>query len=114
VTGEVDKGQSDSWIHASGVRGLARLEVPVGAPGAEARKYTVRIHVRDARSGDLRIEVQGKAVATGEDLAREAGPSGGTIVKELRGVEAEEKLELRLRGDAARATISALEIVVEG
>lgn len=119
ATGDAREASDDSWIDASGVRGLARLEVPVGEPGAEARRYSVRIRFRDPPSADLRMELQGKPVILDDALATKSAAPGGAVMLDFRGVQATEKIELRLEGDAAppaieAPAIAAIEIVAEG
>ena len=105
-------------VAASGLRNVERLAVDLGkGPG---RRYTVRLHFcePDDRKPGTRVfdvRVQGKPAVTALDIAAEAGGARRPLVRELRGVEVTDRLELVFkpaRGSAG-AVISGLEVNAE-
>lgn len=94
------------WVVASGVRGEADVEVTLALdPEETPREYVVRLYFAEvddvaagARTFDVRI--QDRAALEKFDIVREAGGARRTVVKEFRGVEVRDKLEISLRGRA--------------
>lgn len=117
-------GTDDPWIFASGCRGLTRCTVPLAEKGAAAAAYTVRLLFAepDAAAPGRRVfdvKLQGKTVAAGLDVAKEAGGSRKPLVREFKGVQAAESLVIELDpkspdpAPAAMPILSGFEITAE-
>jgi hypothetical protein len=109
---------ADPWVYASGVTGLLRCAVPVGAAGAPPESYTVRLHFAERTSAAgaaraFRVAVQGTTAIERLDLASGAAGHGRPIVRELRGVRAAEKLEVELAPIEGATILCGLEVVRE-
>ena len=94
-------GTTEPWLYASGYRGLRNLELPVMAPGDGEAAYTVRLHFAEtegAKAGKRQfgIRLQGQNVAQGIDIAQLAGGEERALVREFKGIEAAEKIQMDL------------------
>jgi hypothetical protein len=106
------------WVAASGLRNVQKLSVDLGK-GPE-RSYTVRLHFcepDDLAPGErvFDVDLQGRAVLAGLDVAREAGGARRALVREFRGVRVSQLLHLSFRParKSAGAVISGVEAVLE-
>lgn len=95
------KDTSTPWVYRSGARGLRRLSVPLVGPGDGAARYTVRLAFAetDGAAAGRRVfgvSLQGRAVADGVDIAREAGGPNRALVKEFNHVDVEDELTVAL------------------
>lgn len=113
-------GAGPAWVTASGLRGLRRLSVGLGATG-QPRAYTVRLYFLEpdeVKAGQrvFDVLVQGKAVLTGLDVAREAGGPRRGLVKAVAGVRADGELVVELAPAAGSkpGVLSGVEVVAEG
>lgn len=94
-------GSKDGWLYASGCVGLAKCSVPLAGEGDGPAEYTVRLGFA-APEGDrpgqrvFDIKLQGKPVAQGVDVVKEAGGSKRVVVKEFKGVRVDRDLQLEL------------------
>jgi outer membrane protein assembly factor BamB len=112
------QGGGLKWVAASGLRDVRRLTVSLGT--GDERRYTVRLHFCEPEAPALPrrifdVTLQGRAVLSALDIAREAGGARRPLVREFRGVAVREVLEVSFRPAAgsAGAVISGLEAVVE-
>jgi len=112
-----------SWVGASGVKGLTSAVVMLGEAGAAARRYTVRLHFvePDGLSAGERVfdvALQGRPVLSEFDVSREAGGQRRAIVKEFRGIRVTQELNVTLMPAASAPNsvpvLSGIEIVAEG
>jgi hypothetical protein len=111
-----------TWVAASGAEGLTSLKLKLGDSKSPPRAYTVRLHFAEpaqlaAGERVFDIALQGKTVAQGTDIVKEAGGPLRALVKEFAGVECSETLviELTPEAKAARpAVLSGVEIRAEG
>jgi hypothetical protein len=93
-------GTAEPWLYASGYRGLRSLELPVMAAGDGEAAYTVRLHFAETE-GDTSgrrfgIKLQGQDVAKDIDVAALAGGPERALVREFRGIEAAESIQVDL------------------
>ena len=117
-------GTTEPWLYASGYRGLRTLSLPVMAPGDGEAAYTVRLHFAEtqgAKPGQrlFGIKVQGKPVAAGFDTVALAKGAKRALVREFRGIEAVETIEIALATPNAKPTpeqmplVQAVEVIRE-
>ena len=97
--GDTDK----PWLFTSGCQGLLRCEIPLtdDAAGQGSAVYTVRLGfcaLPEDRPGRrvFDIKLQGKVVAENFDIVEAAGEANSAVVKECKGIRAEETLVLEL------------------
>ena len=74
------------WVYTSGVRGLARCELPLLGDGDEAAKYTIKLCFAELESCDIGqrsfdIKLQGDLVAENVDVIKEVGSSGVALLR---------------------------------
>jgi outer membrane protein assembly factor BamB len=112
-----------AWVGASGLRGLRRLEVPLGADKAGPRRYTVRMVFLepDALAPGQRLfdaSLQGKDVLSRFDIVAEAGGSRRVLVREFRNIMIDRNLTIDLRpcpdADVAETLLSGIEVLPDG
>jgi hypothetical protein len=94
-------GTSSPWVFTSGYESNKPLRFQLIAAGQPPARYTVKLHFaepRDAKPGDrvFSVRLQGKEVLAGFDIAAEAGGPRRALVKEFRGVEVKDFLEIAL------------------
>ncbi|HIE08572.1 MAG TPA: methyltransferase domain-containing protein [Armatimonadetes bacterium] len=87
------KGTTEPWLFSFGCLGLTKLVVPVLGEGERSAKFTVRLGfcelVKDIRPGErvFDIKIQGRTVAEGFDIIKEAGGPMTAVVREFKGIE---------------------------
>ncbi|NQT12684.1 MAG: PQQ-binding-like beta-propeller repeat protein, partial [Planctomycetes bacterium] len=91
------EGTDKPWVFRSGVRGLRQCTLPLSEPGDGTARYTVRLAFAelDHKAAGKRvfdIKLQGKVVAEGFDVFKEAGARNRAIEKEFRGIDAADEL----------------------
>jgi hypothetical protein len=90
----------------------------VDKPPAIARSLTVRLHfaeVQGAKPGDrvFSVAIQGKEVLRDFDVVKAAGGPMRAIVKEFKGVQAGEDLEITLTPKTGQPALAAVEVLAE-
>jgi outer membrane protein assembly factor BamB len=85
------------WLYTFGARGIASCEIPLLDPGEGPGRYTVRLgfaEMDDAKPSArvFDVKLQGKVVLTDFDVAKEADAPRKALVKEFKGVDADEAL----------------------
>ena len=93
------EGTDAPWVFRSGLRGLRQCTLPVAEPLDGLARYTVRLAFceldNDAPGKRVfDIKLQGKVVAEGVDIFKEAGGKNRALVKEFAGIEALDNLSL--------------------
>ncbi len=95
------------WVLASGVRGLARCEIPLLGADDPPATYSVRCYFAaldppSPGSAAFDIKLQGNVVAEQVDVVREAGGIRRLLVRTFEGVPVKDNLVLELvpRGEA--------------
>jgi len=117
------KGTDKPWLFSFGCCGLTRCVIPVSK--GEEGLYTVRlgfIEFEGAKPGQrvFDIKIQGRKVAEGFEILKEAGGANIAVFKEFRGIKAGDTLTIELipvreTTDPRKAPIlCALEIIREG
>jgi outer membrane protein assembly factor BamB len=115
-------GPGLNWVAASGAKGLTKLTVKLAERHGPAHKYTVRLHFMepdDIEPGErvFGVSVQGKPAIEALDVAGEAGGSNRSLVKEIAGVEATDRIIIDLAPAAnskvPAAVLSGVEIQIE-
>jgi outer membrane protein assembly factor BamB len=94
-------GTTDPWVFRSAARGLRRCSLPLVEPGDGAARYTVRLAFAEldgAKPGQrvFDIQLQGKTVASGVDVVKEAGGTNRALVKEFKGIDVSDELVIEL------------------
>ena len=89
----------DPWLFCSGLRGLRKCELPLAEPVDGAARYTVRLAFceLDNEAPGKRvfdIKLQGKVVAEGFDVLKEAGGKNLALIKEFAGVDVNDTLTI--------------------
>jgi outer membrane protein assembly factor BamB len=106
------------WLFTSGCRGMLRCEVPLidDAAGQKAAVYTVRLGF-NALPGDqagrrvFDIKLQDKVVLGSFDTLETAGRANRAVVKEFKGVRAENVLVLELLPKSANPQMNQAPII---
>jgi outer membrane protein assembly factor BamB len=104
------------WVFCSGVRGLRQCTIPVAEPGDGTARYTVRLAFAEldhAAAGKrvFDIKLQGKVVAQDFDVFREAGGRNKPLIKEYRGIDADDVLTVEFVPPAAKPEPEQLPIL---
>ena len=104
------------WVFQTGVRGLRQCTLPLAGPADGKARYTVRLAFAEldheaAGKRVFDIKLQGKVVAEGFDVFKEAGARNRPVVKEFQGVDATDKLTLELVPRAAKPAPDQLPIL---
>ncbi len=109
------------WLFASGARGLTKCEVPLLGENDPSATYTVKFYFatidgkQDESSIDLKL--QGKAVTSGFNPAREAGGSRQALIKSFQNIKVERDLLIEIASHTSEGvgqpTIAAIEIIRE-
>lgn len=112
------RGKSQRWVAASGVEGLTSVTVDLDQAKKSARKYTVRLHFSepdDVKPGQRVFDValQGKPVLKNLDVAGESGGRNRAVVKEFRGINSNQALEIALIPRVGKPLLCGVEIVAE-
>ena len=96
------------WLFTSGCRGMLRCEIPLtdAAAGQEPAVYTIRLGFRalpEDRPGRrvFDIKLQDKVVEEDFDILEAAGEANRALVKEYRGIRAEQALAVELLPEQA-------------
>ena len=107
------------WVLTSGVRGLAKCEVPLLGKNDKPATYSVKLHfaqIEDCGPGETAfdLKLQGETVAEQIDVVGEAGGTERALVKEFENVAVEQSLviEIEARGKEL-PTVAAIEVVKE-
>lgn len=103
---------SYAWVTSSGYKNVNEISVSLGSM-SEPQGYNVKLYFSepDKVSAGKRVfdvEIEGKKVLTGFDIAAEAGGSCRTIIKEFQGIRAKGTLTIRLTptpGASVRAPV---------
>jgi outer membrane protein assembly factor BamB len=116
---QVDGAQS--WVSASGGKGIASATVTLGADADPERVYTVRLHFAEpdglaAGRRVFHVALQGQEVLHDFDIAREAGGPNRRLVKEIKGVRVQKELTVTLTPAAAgkEPVLCGVEVLAEG
>jgi hypothetical protein len=116
-------GAGPAWIAASGAEGLTAVSIKLADKTAAPRKYTLRLHFLEPAAiqpGErvFSVQVQGQPAISNLDIMQEAGGPNRGLVKELRGVEAAERLMIELTPNSSAkvkaSVLSGIEIQAEG
>jgi outer membrane protein assembly factor BamB len=99
-----------NWVASSGMKNINEVAVTLGKM-PESRAYTVKLYFAepddlDAGKRIFHVAIQGERVLADFDIAKEAGGSMRTIVKEFTGIRANGVVTIRLDPTAA-ATVRA-------
>jgi len=99
-------GTDKPWLFTSGCRGMVRCEIPLTEENADQPAvYTVRLGFR-ALPGDrpgrrvFDVKLQDTVVSEDFDIMEAAGTANGAVVKEYKGIRAQETLVCELISNA--------------
>jgi len=106
-----------NWVAASGAKGLTSLTINLGKDMPD-RKFTVRLFFMEPERLEpgqrvFTVGLQGQDVLEDLDIAKEAGGSLRSLVKEFNGVVVNGDLVVRLRATAGVPVLSGVEVVIE-
>lgn len=109
-------GTDKPWVLRSGVLGLRECRIPVAEPGDGRARYTVRLAMAelDHEAAEQRvfdIKVQGKILAEGCDVWRQAGGKCRAVNMEFKGIEADEEVTVEFVPRHANPTADQLPIL---
>ena len=114
-------GKRLKWVAASGAKGIRRFELTLG-PAGRKRRYTIRLHFlepENLKPGDrvFSVALQGKTVLRDFDVASQAGGADRPVIREFKGIEVADVLNLAFtpsaRSQNRPAVISGLEAIME-
>jgi len=110
------EGTNRPWVFRTGVSGLRRCTLPVAGPGDGKARYTVRLAFAELEheSAGRRvfdIKVQGRITAKDFDVFKETGGRNRAIIKEFKGIEAEDKLTVEFVSKIANPASDQLPIL---
>ncbi len=110
-----------NWVTSSGMKGINELKIELGAM-TDAKRYTVKLYFAEPENVAVGqrlfdIEIEGQKVLTNFDIAKEAGGSLRSVVREFAGVSARGQLTVRLtpsEGTALREPVlCGIELIAE-
>lgn len=115
-------GTEKPWVHSSGYEGIEKLGVAVIGPDHAAGLYTVRLHFAEldqSESGKRQFDIslQGKVMEKNFEVSTAAGGARKAVMREFKGVEIYEWLEIALTpqaGSGSAPSVAGLEIVRTG
>jgi outer membrane protein assembly factor BamB len=118
------KGTDESWIFASGCKGLTSCQVPLLGEGDAPASYTVRLYFADTENTQpgrriFTVKLQGRPVLTDYDIVRAAGGPNVARVEEFKGVKVEQNLSIEImpkkKAPASQETplINGIEVIRE-
>jgi outer membrane protein assembly factor BamB len=109
-------GADTPWLFGSVAEGLRKLTLPLLNPGDGEALFRVRLTFADPvhsapgqRVFDIRL--QGRVVAAGYDLAREAGGRNRAVTAEFGGIPVSDRLTLELVAKDAKAPLANLPLL---
>jgi len=96
------EGDGPRWVAASGAEGLQQLDIDLAQAGAPMRTYEVSLYFAEPEAiaqGQrvFDVQLQGKGVETGLDVIGLAGRPRTVLVRTYGGVEAADRLSIRLQ-----------------
>ena len=111
-------GKGLKWVAASGVEGASEVVITLPGKVKESRNFTVRLHFAEpaAQSAGHRlmnVALQGTGVLTDFDVAKEAGGTNRTLVKEFKNVAVRGDLKISLRAKTGQTVLCGVELIVE-
>lgn len=107
------------WISASAVSGIKSIEITLCEEEFIPESfYTVNLYfaeLENKKSGErtFDIAIQGKKVANGVDIVKEAGNTDTEIIKSFEGIKAGKTLKIDLTPVKGKPLISGIEITQE-
>ena len=108
------------WVAGSGISGVTGVRVGlVGGGAKDTATYTVRLYFAepkaDAKAGDrvFSVSLQGREVLKDFDVVKAAGGPRRCVVREFKGVQAGDALELKFAAKAGEALICGLELMAQ-
>ena len=110
-------GTDKPWLFTSGCQGLLRCEIPLtDATAAEPGVYTIRLGFSappEDRAGQrvFDVKLQDKVVAEGFDIAAAAGAANSAVIKEFKGISAQNTFVLELLAKTANPEASQAPII---
>ena len=107
------EGTDVPWVYTSGVRDLAKLEIPLLSEGDEPKSYSIKLHFANlegkAPAGVARIRLQ-----HGDFRAVDLSGSGkDVIVHEVTDLQVERNLVIEFGSAPGSHALSGLEVVAE-
>ena len=113
------QGGDTPWVFSSGARGLLKTELPLLGKDDEPAAYSVTLYfaeIDDAAPGErlFDIKLQGAVVATGVDIAKEAGGPRRALVRKFAGIRVDQNLAIELVPHSdLPPTLAAIEVEQE-
>jgi hypothetical protein len=111
-------GTDKPWLFTSGCKGMKRCEIPLtdGEDGQKAAMYTVRLGFKampEDKEGHrvFDVKLQGKVVLKNFDILKTAGGINRAVIKEIKGIEAEDVIVLELLAKSANPKMNQAPII---
>jgi len=121
AAGESSASGDVAWIADSAGEGASRVVIPAELSDSRrknrndaTRRYDVRlVFLEPRRAAGERVQtikLEGRAVLTDLDIAKEAGGAGKPLVREFKGVEVTGPLDIELSASRGKTLLSGVEI----
>ncbi|MHC4244100.1 MAG: malectin domain-containing carbohydrate-binding protein, partial [Planctomycetota bacterium] len=111
-------GTDKPWLFTSGCQGMKRCEIPLtdDADGQKAAMYTVRLGFKalpEDKEGRrvFDIKLQNKVVLENFDILKISGRINRAVIKEFKGVRAEDVIVLELLPQSANPQMNQAPII---
>ena len=110
------------WVTSSGVKNVSEISVSLGEMEGP-RPYTVKLFFAEpenlaAGKRVFNVDIGGKRVLSDFDIAKEAGGSLRTVIREFKGTSAQGNITIRLTPTVATAKhgpiLCGLELIADG
>jgi len=104
------------WLFCSGLRGLRQCTIPLVEPIDGPARYTVRLAFAEldqsgAGKSVFDIKLQGKVMAEGVDIFREAGGRNRPLIKEFKGIDSDGDLSIEFIPASAEPAADQLPVL---
>ncbi|NLY01583.1 MAG: PQQ-binding-like beta-propeller repeat protein [Rhodopirellula sp.] len=110
------EGTDRPWLFCSGARGLGQCKLTVAEPVDGTARYTVRLGFAEldhtaAGKRVFDVKLQGKVVAEGLDVFKEAGGKNRAMVAEFEGIVADNELIVELVPKSSKPTTDQMPLL---
>ncbi len=110
------EGTDKPWLFCSGAHGLKECRLPLAESSDGTARYTVRLAFAEldhdaAGKRVFDVKLQGKVVAEDIDIFKEAGEKNRALVREFKGIVADEELTVELVPKASKPTADQMPVL---
>ena len=112
------QGDGLSWVAASGVEGLSKLNLVLRPKASDEATYKVTLHFAEWTATEVGarifdVALQGETVLTDYDPLQHAGAVKTPVTASFSGVKVQESLEIELREKVGKTLLCGVEVVAE-